>query len=349
VSSWAGLTYFDHDHPGFLGQIGVYGNRGANFALQNADAVIVLGSRLDNRQRSGNSKNFATGATVHVVDIDAEELRKYHGDGYRTSHLDLRDLPSVLSQIAPPPIAPEWRAYVAQMKARYYGREISTSALRLNTLSPYDVVRRLSDVVDEDAIVIGDTGAAVCWLHQAFRVKRHTLFTAGGNSPMGYSLPAAIGAKLASPHRQVISYNGDGGFQLNIQELQVLAQLGLDVGVVVMNNSSYGIIKQFQDSYLGSRYLASQTGYGTPDFGRIAAAYGLDYVKVERLDQIDPELFRRGKPVIADVMLSPDTLIEPKLEMGRPINDQFPYLPEDEYAAGNRFVAYPRPGGMHPV
>jgi acetolactate synthase I/II/III large subunit len=117
----------------------------------------------------------------------------------------------------------------------------------------------------------------------------------------------------------------------------------------VMNNSSYGIIKQFQDSYLGSRYLASQTGYGTPDFGRIAAAYGLDYVKVERLDQIDPELFRRGKPVIADVMLSPDTLIEPKLEMGRPINDQFPYLPEDEYAAGNRFVAYPRPGGMHPV
>jgi acetolactate synthase I/II/III large subunit len=349
VSSWAGLTSFDHDHPGFLGQIGVYGNRGANFALQNADAVIVLGSRLDNRQRSGNSKNFATGATVHVVDIDAEELRKYHGDGYRTSHLNLRDLPSVLSQIAPPPIAPEWRAYVAQMKARYYGRETSTSALRLNTLSPYDVVRRLSDVVDEDAIVIGDTGAAVCWLHQAFRVKQHTLFTAGGNSPMGYSLPAAIGAKLASPHRQVISYNGDGGFQLNIQELQVLAQLGLDVGVVVMNNSSYGIIKQFQDSYLGSRYLASQTGYGTPDFGRIAAAYGLDYVKVERLDQIDPELFRRGKPVIADVMLSPDTLIEPKLEMGRPINDQFPYLPEDEYAAGNRFVAYPRPGGMHPV
>ena len=347
VSSWAGLTYFDHDHPGFLGQIGVYGNRGANFALQNADAAIVLGSRLDNRQRSGNARNFATGATVHVIDVDAEELRKYNGDGYRTNQLNLRDLPSVLQQIAPPPLAPEWRDYLAQMKARYYGRETSVSALRLNTLSPYDVVRRLNDAIDPNAIVVGDTGAAVCWLHQAFKVKQHTLFTAGGNSPMGYALPAAIGAKLASPDRQVICYSGDGGFQLNIQELQVLAQHGLDVGVVVMNNSSYGIIKQFQDSYLGSRYLASQNGYGTPDFGRIAAAYGLGYARIEHLDQINPELFRSGKPIIVDVTLSPDTLIEPKLEMGRPINDQFPYLPEDEYAAGNRFVAYPRPGHMH--
>src|ERR1700759_4188130 len=83
VSSWAGLSFFDHDHPGFIGQIGVYGNRGANFVLQNADAVIVLGSRLDNRQRSGNTANFAVGAAVHVVDVDKEELAKYRGDGYR--------------------------------------------------------------------------------------------------------------------------------------------------------------------------------------------------------------------------------------------------------------------------
>src|SRR6266481_4092748 len=83
VSSWAGLSFFDHDHPGFIGQIGVYGNRGANFVLQNADTVLVLGSRLDNRQRSGNTKQFAAGATVHVIDIDKEELAKYRNDGYR--------------------------------------------------------------------------------------------------------------------------------------------------------------------------------------------------------------------------------------------------------------------------
>ncbi|HTV67601.1 MAG TPA: thiamine pyrophosphate-dependent enzyme, partial [Rhizobiaceae bacterium] len=215
----------------------------------------------------------------------------------------------------------------------------------LNTLSPYDVVRRVNEVVAEDAIVIGDTGAAVCWLHQAFRVKDHTLFTAGGNSPMGYAVPAAIGAKLVAPQRQVVSYNGDGGFQVNIQELQTIKFNDIDVAIVVMNNASYGIIKQFQDSYLGSRYTASRDGYSVPDLGRIAEAYGLRYVRIERLDQITPELFRGGA-IIIDVILSEHTLIEPKLEMGRPINDQFPYLNEAEYASGNRYVDYPRPEAL---
>jgi acetolactate synthase I/II/III large subunit len=345
VSSWAGLTYFDHDHPGFLGQIGVYGNRGANFALQNADTVIVLGSRLDNRQRSGNARNFATEAVVHVVDIDLEELKKYANDGYRTSHLEFDKLPQVLESLPAPSIDPDWGEYLAEMKRRYYGKEISTSAARLNTLSPYDVVRKINTNIAGDALVVGDTGAAICWLHQAFKVKDHNLFTAGGNSPMGYALPAAIGAKLAEPGRQVVSYNGDGGFQLNLQELQTVKNYQLDLVVVIMNNGSYGIIKQFQDSYLGSRYDASRLGYSTPDFGLIAHAYGLRYVRVERLEQITPELFVGGA-IIIDVILSENTLIEPKLEMGRPINDQFPYLGAAEYAEGNRFVDYPRPSHL---
>jgi acetolactate synthase I/II/III large subunit len=345
VSSWAGLTFFDHDLPGFLGQIGVYGNRGANFVLQNADTVIVIGSRLDNRQRSGNAANFAVGASVHVVDVDAEELKKYGDLGYRTSQLDCRELPAVLSKVETPALDRDWLEYVAEMKSLYYGKETSSSARRLNTLSPYDVVRRMNEAVAKDAIVIGDTGAAVCWLHQSFRVKEHTLFTAGGNSPMGYALPAAIGAKLVAPGRQVISYNGDGGFQVNLQELQTVKHHGLDIAIVVMNNASYGIIKQFQDSYLGSRYTASRDGYSVPDLARIAEAYGLRYARIERLDQITPDIFQGGAIVI-DVALSEHTLIEPKLEMGRPINDQFPYLDEAEYASGNRFVSYPRPAAL---
>jgi acetolactate synthase-1/2/3 large subunit len=348
VSSWAGLTFFDHDHPQFLGQIGVYGNRGANFALQNADTILVLGSRLDNRQRSGNPRNFAAGATVHVVDVDLEELNKYKNDGYRTSHLDFTDLPAVLNEVKLPPLGESWSGYVKEMKERYFGRETSASAARLNTLSPYDVVRRINEVAAPDAIVTGDTGAAICWLHQAFKVKRHTLFTAGGNSPMGYALPAAIGAKLEAPERQVISYNGDGGMQLNIQELQTLKNLDLDIAVIVMNNGSYGIIRQFQDSYLGSRYSASQDGYSVPDFCRVAEAYGLRSARIERLDQITPDLFGGG-PIVIEVMLSEQTLIEPKLEMGRPINDQFPYLDDAEYASGNRFVKYPRPDSLRRV
>ena len=342
VSSWAGLTYFDNDHPNFLGQIGVYGNRGANFVLQNADAVIVLGSRLDNRQRSGNARNFAIGAKVHVIDVDEEELRKYRNDGYATSHLDFQDLPQVLKAVRPPQVDEGWRDYVAEMKNRYFGKEKSLSALRLNTLSPYDVIRRVNELVAEDAIVVADTGATVCWVYQAFKVKRHKLFTAGGNSPMGYALPAAIGAKIAAPTRQVIAISGDGGFHLNIHELQTLKHHNLAVAVIVMNNASYGIIKQFQDSYCDSRYTASRDGFSLPDFGRVATAYGIGYAKIENVDQITPELFQGNGPILIDVMLSEHTLIEPKLEMGRPINDQYPYLPASEYSRGNRFVDYPR-------
>jgi acetolactate synthase I/II/III large subunit len=282
---------------------------------------------------------------VHVVDVDAEELKKYGKEGYRTSQLDFRDLPVVLAKIEVPPLDRLWLDYAAEMKSLYYGKETSTSAHRLNTLSPYDVVRRMNEVIAKDAIVIGDTGAAVCWLHQSFRVKDHTLFTAGGNSPMGYALPAAIGAKMVAPDRQVISYNGDGGFQVNLQELQTVKHNGIDVAIVVMNNASYGIIKQFQDSYLGSRYTASRDGYSVPDFGRIAEAYGLRYIRIERLDQMTAEIFEGGA-ILIDVVLSEHTLIEPKLEMGRPINDQFPYLGEAEYASGNRFVSYPRPESL---
>lgn len=342
VSSWAGLTSFDHDHPGFLGQIGVYGNRGANFVLQNADAVLVIGSRLDNRQRSGNASTFAIGAAVHVLDIDDEELKKYAVNRYRTNILDFRAMSEMLQLVAVPRIQDDWLIYTKEMKQRYNGSETSSSARRLNTLSPYEVVRKLNAVIAENAIVVGDTGAAVCWLHQAFRAKRHSLFTAGGNSPMGYGLPAAIGAKISEPTRQVVSFIGDGGFQLNIQELQTIKQYGLDIAIIVMNNGNYGIIKQFQDSYLESRYSASQDGYGVPDFGALAAAYGLDYERVDSLDRITPDLLQRG-PIIIDVIFHEATLIEPKLEMGRPINDQFPYLDAAEYAAGNRFVSYSRP------
>jgi acetolactate synthase-1/2/3 large subunit len=342
VSSWAGLGFFDHDHPGFVGQIGVYGNRGANFVLQNADTVLVLGSRLDNRQRSGNAGNFAVGATIHVVDVDKEELDKYRNDGYRVSHLDFADLPGVLRGIERPAASKEWTAYVAEMKERHYHKETSTSATRLNSLSPYEAVRRINEIIADDAIVVGDTGAAVCWLYQAFRVKRHTLFNPGGNSPMGYALPAAIGAKIGRPDRQVISYNGDGGFHLNIQELQTIKHHNLDIAIVVMNNGCYGIIKQFQDSYMQSRYTASRDGFSLPDFSALAAAYGLRHARIEHVDQFDPSLFVGG-PIVIDVILSEHTLIEPKLEMGRPINDQFPYLSEEDYAAGNRFVNYPRP------
>ncbi len=234
-----------------------------------------------------------------------------------------------------------WRRYVAEMKETYYRREMSTAAAHMNSLSPYELIFRLSDVLAQDAVVVGDTGAAGCWLHQAFKVKRHSLVMANGNSAMGYALPAAIGAKLAMPSRQIVAYVGDGGFQLNIQELQTVVKHGLDIAIVVMNNGGYGIVKQFQDLYLGSRYTATQDGLKNPDFAKVAAAYGLRHVRIDRSEQLTSDMFTEG-PIVIEVILHGQTVIEPKAEMGRPINDQFPYPDAAAYAAGNRFVDYPR-------
>ena len=327
-----------------MGQIGVYGNRGANFVLQNADTLIVLGSRLDNRQRSGNSANFANGARVHVIDIDIEELRKYQLDGYATTCMDLALLPELLSRLKAPAPNNIWLDYVHELKSRYFGRDISTFAARMNSISPYQVVQRINAYVDQDAMVAVDTGATVCWVHQMFHRTRHLVMTAGGHSPMGYALPAAIGAAIRAPHRSAVCCIGDGGFQLNIQELQTIRYYGLDVKIVVFDNNGYGIIRQFQDSYLHGRYEASEKGYGVPDLAKIAQAYDLDYAFVERIEDLTPALFSTRGARVIHVKLHPNTLIEPRLEMGRPINDQFPYLSDAEYAAANRFVAYPRPG-----
>ena len=340
VSSWNGLTYFDHDMPNYVGQVGVYGNRGANFVLQNADALIVLGSRLDNRQRSGNPRNFAPGAKVLVVDVDAEELRKYASDGYATAQLALEDLAPVLDKAPPPRASNAWREYVAEMKSRYFGKDLSTSAKEHGTMSPYGAVQKINGLIDRDAIVVADCGANLCFVYQVFHRTQQVLMTAGGHSPMGYSIPAAIGSAIRAPDRQVVCFIGDGGFQINLQELQTIKHYGLNITIVVLNNHGYGIIKQFQDSYLGSRYEASGKGYGLPDLRKLAEAYGLDYASIDKVEDIDPALFVRKGARLVDLQLHPHTLIEPRLEMGRPINDQSPYADRAEFDGNNRFVHF---------
>jgi acetolactate synthase I/II/III large subunit len=342
VASWNALTYFDHGMQNYCGSIGVYGNRGANSVVQNADALLVLGSRLDNRQRSGNAKSFAPNARVHVVDIDAEELVKYRDDGYGITQFDLRALDRLLPQLRVPPIIDTWRSYVADLRERYLGCNLESLAVEGRALSPYAVVQELNRLMKRDAIVACDTGAALCWVFQTFHRSAQTLFTAGGNSPMGYAVPAAIGAAITNPGRQIVAFIGDGGFQLNIQEMQTIAHHGLDIVIVVMNNGCYGMIRQFQDSYLNGRYHATKDGYSAPDFSGIVTGYGLTYHRVERLQDLSPALLSRKGGVVIDVIVPPDTTIEPKLEMGRSINDPFPYVDDATFARDNPFWNLPR-------
>jgi acetolactate synthase-1/2/3 large subunit len=186
--------------------------------------------------------------------------------------------------------------------------------------------------------VIADDGANLCWVFQTFHRTRQTLYTAGGNSPMGYAFPAAIGAAIQNPGKQVVAFTGDGSMQMNIQELQTLKYNDLNVKVVILNNFGYGIIKQFQDLYFQGRYHGSDEGYSQPDFGKVVSAYGIPYLRVEKTSDLDLAFLAKKGPAVIDVYLHPNTLIEPKLEMGRPIHDQFPYLTAADHAEGTRLI-----------
>jgi len=339
VTSWNGMTYFNHESENYCGIIGVYGNRGANFLIQNCDRLLVLGSRLDNRQRSGNASSFAKSARVLVVDVDKEELIKYRNNpNYELGiNLDLNVLKSAVSEIQTPPQSGSWSEYWMEIKSKYFGKIPSSIPEKYGTISPLEAVCKINNHLDSNSIVAVDTGACACWVFLSFFRTKQTIFTAGGNSPMGYALPASIGAAIYNPDRQVISINGDGGTQLNLQELQTMKFHNLNIKLIIFNNFGYGIIKQFQDSYSSGRHHATGDGYSQPDFEKVVKAYGIEYHKVEKVEDLRKELFSIQGPGVIDIYLHPDTMIEPKLEMGRSIEDQFPYLTDEEFNSAMKF------------
>lgn len=344
VASWSGMTFFDHSISNYIGHFGVYGNRGGNFAIQNADKILVLGSRLDNRQRSGNPSTFAPNAKLLVLDIDKEELFKYDPDQYSGIEFDFRRLPELLNQLNVNKISSEWYEYTQWLKEQFFNKDTSSFAKLNGTLSPYLAVQKMQRIMSPDAISLTDAGANHCYIYQMFyRNSNQYLLTSSGHYAMGYSVPAAVGCALSAPGRQVVSFNGDGGVQMNIQELQTIKEYKLDIKVVVFNNFGLCMIKQFQDSYMGGRYEATGFGKGpgAPNFSKIADAYDMDYACVKSLDDITSSLMSPGARLI-EIILDPGTLIEPKLEMGRPINDQFPYMNDQDFNNNNRFVKYNR-------
>lgn len=328
IASWAGLTYVDRSMAGFQGAQGVYGSRHANWTVQAADRILVFGSRLDNRQRTGHSAAYAPFAQIHVLDVDSNEIKKFHANPqYTGSVIDLSDIEPVLTSVQLSCDSTDWfESLQATAVQNPSGREGAVNAGELN---PYLVVEALQRNFQPNTLVAADTGATLCWLFQAYSADDSLLFTAGGNSPMGYSLPAAIGAKLADPNRPVVCVIGDGGFQMNLQELQTAVAYGTPISIVVFNNSGYGIIKQFQDANTDGRYFASGTGYTVPNLEAIAQAYGIDYQRIDSVEDIRPDIFTRGLTLI-EVVVPQNALVIPKVEGNHFIHDQFPYRTDQD-------------------
>jgi acetolactate synthase-1/2/3 large subunit len=321
VSSWGSLTYLDRELPNYFGSLGVYGARAANWLIQSADDLIIFGSRLDNRQRTGNPSGFAPFARITVLDVDREELNKYKKlSNYQSIEFNLRDIEPYLEGTRN---HGDWSARAKQITSEM--EEGFDKAVNLSEFNPYSAVRVIQKKFEKNAIVVSDCGANLCWVYQSYLADDSFLFTAGGNSPMGYSLPAAIGAQLLNPLKKVYCFIGDGGLQMNVQELQTIVHYNLPITVIIQNNAGYGIIKQFQDAYFGGRYFATGEGYSIPSFEKISNAYGIPYKAINS----EEELLKYEIPTgfsIVDLHLPTNSLITPKTEMDRFIHDQFPYI-----------------------
>jgi len=198
-------------------------------------------------------------------------------------------------------------------------------------------MEKLSKYLYKDDVVVADDGAHLTWTIQSLKVlKQQRLFSAFGNSPMGYAFPAAIGASIALNKKKVVCIDGDGSIQINIQELQTLVANKLPIKIIIINNEGYGIIKQFQELYLNKRYEAvdPKKGVTNPNFSKIAKAYGINYSEIKKNSEIDKILkktLKSSKPEFINIFVKPNQKIIPKLAFGSPLEDLSPYLPQKEF------------------
>jgi acetolactate synthase-1/2/3 large subunit len=321
VTSWGAISYINRSAAHYFGSLGVYGSRVANWLIQSADEVIVFGSRLDNRQRTGNPKGFAPYAQITILDVDYEELRKFQNQSnYLIKHFNLADITEFLIKSKK---HTKWvlaaKSITSEMQSGF------NRSVRPGEFNPYQAVRVAQSKFEENAIVVSDCGANLCWVYQSYLPDSSFLFTSGGNSPMGYSLPAAIGAQLMNPSKKVYCFIGDGGLQMNIQELQTIIAYKLPIVIFIQNNYGYGIIKQFQDANFKGRYFASGEGYTIPSFQKIAEAYGIPYFAIKSVEELK-HLTIPNSATLIDLQLPPDALITPKTEGDNFIHNQFPYI-----------------------
>lgn len=325
LPSWAAIDLIPHDHPQFISQFGVYGARAGNFAVQNADLIIALGTRLDSRMKGSK---FAPKAKKIIVDIDIHETKKIQGATVVISgvldflrKINERDLP--LCEWG-------WMHRIQEWKKKY-----PIVAPKTEKIHPLEFMKASSALIPNHAIMVADCGANLSWVQQGIVIRDgQRLFSAYGYSPMGYSLPAAMGAHFATG-QPIICFIGDGGIQINIQEFQTLSHYKIPIKVFVFNNSGYGIIRQFQDELCDGRYEATDEEHGVsnPDFQKVAIAYGLDSYRILSRTNIEwmfGAAMEKEGAVICDVEIEPESRIFPKCTYGNPLENQSPLLPPEE-------------------
>ncbi len=300
-------------HPLSLGMLGMHGARSTNFILQEADLLIVLGARFDDRA-IGKTEQFCPNAKIIHVDIDRAELGKV-----KQAHVAIQgDVGEVLDVLIPQIEASArhaWRNTVEQLQAEFP----SSIAQNSDPLSHYGLINAVAACVDDEAIITTDVGQHQMWTAQAYPFNRpRQWLTSGGLGTMGFGLPTAIGAALANPERKVICFSGDGSLMMNIQEMATAAENNLDVKIILMNNEALGLVHQQQSLFYKSGVFAA-TYPGMINFMQIAAGFGLHTCDLNAA--ADPqaalqEIIDRPGPALVHVRIDPQQKVYPMVPPG---------------------------------
>ena len=329
VTSMIAVDLNSYTKPNF-GFIGVYGNRVANIITSQCDLLITLGSRLDCRQTGADLSEFAPKAKLIRVDIDSAELTNRIKNEELQICADLKDfLIALLLEFTQLSLSfNEWMEKCIKIISELRGFDFTEGNL---------AVLKLSELIPAESIITTDVGQNQVWVAQSFHVqtKQRILFS-GGYGSMGYSLPCAIGAAITDTSKNIYCFAGDGGFQMNIQELHMVYRLGLPIKIFIFNNQSLGMIRHFQEMYFDSKYsfTVRNEGYSSPCFTNIGQAYNIDSMLIDDIDNLPPqfyELLNSNKPALFEICISDRTYVYPKLEFGQPAYNQSPNLPEDIY------------------
>ncbi|BES83477.1 acetolactate synthase [Pectobacterium araliae] len=301
------------DHPLSLGMLGMHAARSTNLILQQADLLIVLGARFDDRA-IGKAEQFCPNASIIHIDIDPAELGKI-----RQPHVAINaDVAQALDQLLPH-IAPQqrdvWRATVRGLQQEFPFNMPNAD----DPLSHYGLVQATAQALTDDAIITTDVGQHQMWVAQSYPLRRpRQWLTSGGFGTMGFGLPAAIGAALAEPDRTVVCFSGDGSLMMNIQEMATAAEEGLNVKIVLMNNQSLGLVHQQQDMFFQKRIFAADYRYRT-NFLAIAAGFG--FATCDLNAAADPqaalqEALNQPGPVLIHVLIDANEKVLPIVPPG---------------------------------
>jgi acetolactate synthase-1/2/3 large subunit len=316
------------DHPLFAGRPGTIGTRAGNFCLQNADLVLVIGSRLNIRQTSYNWATFGKNAFVVHVDIDPAELKKptYRADlafiGDASDFIDCINDELIKNAL---PDYSLWASWCHEIVAKYDVKN-EHNQKDPNVLNPYLVVDRIFNLMrDDDVVVCGNASACILPFQIGKLKSKQRMFSNSGSASMGHDLPAAIGAASASNQR-VICFAGDGSLQMNIQELQTLKTRNLNLIIVVLNNAGYLSIWQTHENFFGMVIGATpSSGVDFPDFTAVAKAYGINAKTISNVDELDDldALLKHEGPLLINIIVDPRQEFVPRIKSRIDENGKF--------------------------